>query len=781
MLTEHRKLRTGASVWLEQPLPLIPVAPLTHDVRADVLVVGAGVTGALVAEMLSLDRNVVVIDRRGPAEGSTAASTALVSYEIDVPLLELAKGIGRPDAERAWRRAYQAVAALAERTETLRIDCGFDRRPSLYLAGPKLAGAALAGEAAARREAGLAVTYLPRAALAERYRIDRDGAILAAGEFQADPRRFAAGYLRAAIARGARLYAPVEAIAIEETSDGAVVATNAGPSIRARHVVYCTGYELPAVLEGRGHRRVSTYAIATVPQALRHPALACVIAEAADPYLYLREGPDGRIVCGGEDEPFADAAARDALIPQKVEAICAKLAALLPGVDTTPAFARLGGNVWRKRDGPAVDWLDSRLAHDAGGAGFRRQRHGLRAHRRRDHPCRTNGTDRPRRRSLRDAVEGTSRQEMRFSRMESAHVAVAGVVEVAAKQAAAIGLVYVQDFTTGITRRRTATGFTYLDPSGKAIRDADKLHRIGRIGIPPAWEDVWIAPNANGHIQAIGWDARGRKQYRYHVDFRSHRDSTKFGHVITFARALPRLRRQVDRDMRLPGLPRDKVLATLVDLLDLTLLRIGNEDYARQNHSFGLTTLLDRHARVKGDTLHLEFKGKSGQHWRLDVRDRRVARIVKACQDLPGQHLFQYRDGEGEHQAVGSADVNRYLRTVTGAEITAKDFRTWGATVLAAAALTRYPPYDTQTLAKANLKAAIDCVSGELGNTPAVCRNSYIHPGVMEGYLAGDLAAAIGPGRRGNRYFTATEAAVMAYVERIGRAVRRSTKKPARN
>jgi DNA topoisomerase-1 len=366
------------------------------------------------------------------------------------------------------------------------------------------------------------------------------------------------------------------------------------------------------------------------------------------------------------------------------------------------------------------------------------------------------------------------RQGGSTSRGKALEMAVREIVQVAAQEAAAIGLLYVQDFTAGITRRRSRTGFAYFDPAGKPIKDAAHLDRIRHIGIPPAWQEVWISPKPNGHIQAIGRDAKGRKQYRYHVDFRGLRDGNKFEHVATFARALPKLRRRVERDMRLPGLPRDKVLATVVSLLDLTLLRIGNEDYAKANHSFGLTTLLDRHVQVKGDTLQFEFQGKSGKHWRLAVHDHRIARIVKSCQELPGQHLFQYVDDDGTRQAVESADVNQYLRAVTGADITAKDFRTWGATVLAASALSRYPPYGAQTLAKANLKEAIEYVAGELGNTPTVCRKSYIHPCVMDGYLAGTLSAAMATPHRGSRYFSATEAAVMAYVAQAARAARRN-------
>jgi DNA topoisomerase I len=341
---------------------------------------------------------------------------------------------------------------------------------------------------------------------------------------------------------------------------------------------------------------------------------------------------------------------------------------------------------------------------------------------------------------------------------------VVSIPEVSARDAASAGLVYVDDFVDGLTRKRAGTGFAYFSADGTAVRDPATLDRIKRIGIPPAWEDVWIAPRADSHIQAIGRDARGRKQYRYHADFRGVRDGNKFEHVATFAAALPKLRRQVDRDMRRRGLPREKVLAAVVGLLDRTLLRVGNAEYARDNGSFGLSTLRDRHVEIDGDTLKFEFKGKSGKQWRLALRDRRIARIVKSCQDIPGQHLFQYLGPDGERQAIGSADVNRYLRTVTGADITAKDFRTWGATLLAAVALTRYPPFDRETLAKANLREAIEYVAHELGNTPAICRKCYVHPRVQEGYLDGSLVAAMARHRKGGRYFDGLEAAVLAYL-----------------
>src|SRR5262249_26608466 len=249
--------------------------------------------------------------------------------------------------------------------------------------------------------------------------------------------------------------------------------------------------------------------------------------------------------------------------------------------------------------------------------------------------------------------------------MDSTGAALVSITEVAARDAASAGLSYVDDFAGGIERRRAGPGFAYLASDGTAIRDEATLDRIKHIGIPPAWEEVWIAPRADSHIQAIGRDARGRKQYRYHTDFRGLRDGNKFEHVATFARALPKLRRHVDRDLRRRGLHREKVLATVVELLDRTLLRVGNAETARAKGSFGLSTLRDRHVEIVGDTLKCEFKGKSGKMWRLALRDRRIARIVKSCQELPGQHLFQYLDENGDRQAIGSADVNQYLRDAT--------------------------------------------------------------------------------------------------------------------
>ncbi|MBB4040681.1 DNA topoisomerase-1 [Microvirga flocculans] len=305
------------------------------------------------------------------------------------------------------------------------------------------------------------------------------------------------------------------------------------------------------------------------------------------------------------------------------------------------------------------------------------------------------------------------------------------------------GLVYLSDETPGIRRRKTGRGFTYLKPDGAKVADRPTLDRIRSLAIPPAYTDVWICPKANGHIQATGRDAKGRKQYRYHPAFREIRESTKYEHMIEFAQGLPAIRKTIDEHMRLRGLPREKVLATVVHLLENTLIRVGNADYAKQNGSYGLTTLRDPHVKVEGGALRFQFKGKSGKTWRLQVKDRRVARIVKACQDLPGQDLFQYLDENGDRQSITSSDVNAYLKEITGRDITAKDFRTWAGTVLAALALTEFEEFDSEAKAKKNIRAAIEKVSARLGNTPSICRKCYVHPEVFSLYLEGELLLEI--------------------------------------
>jgi DNA topoisomerase I len=301
------------------------------------------------------------------------------------------------------------------------------------------------------------------------------------------------------------------------------------------------------------------------------------------------------------------------------------------------------------------------------------------------------------------------------------------------------GLRYVSDEQPGIRRRKAGKGFTYVKPGGSKVDDEATLKRIRTLAVPPAWTDVWICPHANGHIQATGRDAKGRKQYRYHARFREVRDGTKYEHMMAFAQALPAIRAKLKEHMALRGLPREKVLATVVHLLESTLIRVGNDDYVKQNKSYGLTTLRNKHVKVDGSELRFEFKGKSGKTWNLQVKDRRIAKIVRACQELPGQDLFQYIDEDGVQRDVTSADVNAYLKEITGTEVTAKDFRTWAGTVLAALALKEFETFDTQAKAKKNVRAAIERVASKLGNTPTICRKCYIHPEIMSSYVEGSL------------------------------------------
>ena len=302
----------------------------------------------------------------------------------------------------------------------------------------------------------------------------------------------------------------------------------------------------------------------------------------------------------------------------------------------------------------------------------------------------------------------------------------------AAEQA---GLQYVSDERPGYSRRAKGKHFQYFDTEGKLIRDEQRLCRIKRLAIPPAWTNVWICPSPNGHVQATGRDARGRKQYRYHERWREVRDENKFERLAQFAKALPDIRRRVAQDFKLPGLARRKVLATIVRLLERTFIRIGNEEYARENKSFGLTTLKNRHVKVRGAQVRFRFRGKSKRPHEVDVTDRRVAKVIAKCQDLPGQDLFQYVDGDGEVQDITSQDVNEYLRQIAGEDFTAKDFRTWGGTVLAAMALSTQEDFQTKKQAKSNIKTAICAVAELLGNTPAVCRKCYVHPMIVEAYL----------------------------------------------
>jgi DNA topoisomerase-1 len=323
--------------------------------------------------------------------------------------------------------------------------------------------------------------------------------------------------------------------------------------------------------------------------------------------------------------------------------------------------------------------------------------------------------------------------------MSEPHDALSGTIVDAVEAAESAGLIYVSDEEPGIRRLKRGRAFTYRGPDGRTVTDAKVLARIRKLAIPPAYADVWICPSPHGHIQATGRDARGRKQYRYHPRWREVRDSTKFDHMLEFAAALPAIRERVAADMGLRGLPREKVLATVVSLLENTLIRVGNSDYAKSNKSYGLTTLRDQHVDVNGERLRFEFKGKSGKTWRLQVKDRRIAKTVRACQELPGQHLFQYIDEAGGRQHVTSADVNAYLKEISGREITAKDFRTWAGTVLAAMALSEFEKFDSEAAAKRNVKAAIETVAARLGNTPTICRKCYVHPEIVNGYLDGDL------------------------------------------
>jgi DNA topoisomerase I len=300
---------------------------------------------------------------------------------------------------------------------------------------------------------------------------------------------------------------------------------------------------------------------------------------------------------------------------------------------------------------------------------------------------------------------------------------------------------YVCDDAPAIRRRRAGKGFVYFDPKGRRIADSAILTRIRSLVIPPAWTDVWICPSSDGHIQATGRDAKGRKQYRYHADYRDAREQSKYEHMFEFAEALPTIRAKVAEHLSLPGLSRKKVLATVVHLLETTLIRVGNHEYAKANESYGLTTLRSEHVAVEGSEVRFRFTGKSGKQWSLAMRDRRVARIIRACQDLPGQDLLQYFDDDKELRAVSSGDVNAYLREITGRDVTAKDFRTWAGTVLMIRFLSASGQFESETMAKRMISAATKQVAAALGNTAAVCRKFYIHPAVTSAYLGGEFAA----------------------------------------
>ncbi len=310
------------------------------------------------------------------------------------------------------------------------------------------------------------------------------------------------------------------------------------------------------------------------------------------------------------------------------------------------------------------------------------------------------------------------------------------------ESAKAAGLRYVSDSRPGIERKPFGKKFRYLNPDGTPVRDKDTLARIQSLVIPPAWTQVWICTIPNGHLQATGRDARGRKQSRYHPRWREVRDETKYERMTLFGQALPIIRDRVDHDLALPGLPRNKVLATIVRLMETTHIRVGNAEYARENKSYGLTTMRNKHVEVDGSKITFTFQGKSRVHHTIDLTDRRLAKIIKRCEDLPGYELFQYLDREGNQHTVDSADVNDYLREITGQHFTAKDFRTWAGSVLATVMLHEFEPYDTATQAKKNVVQAIQSVAARLGNTPSVCRKCYVHPAVLETYLSGPTLEA---------------------------------------
>ena len=310
------------------------------------------------------------------------------------------------------------------------------------------------------------------------------------------------------------------------------------------------------------------------------------------------------------------------------------------------------------------------------------------------------------------------------------------------QSAHAAGLRHVSDAGPGLARKRAADGFRYSNAEGRAVRDRATLARIRALAIPPAWEDVWICPREDGHLQATGRDARGRKQYRYHPQWREVRDETKYGRMAAFGRALPRIRRRVQKDLALPELPREKILATVVRLLETTFIRVGNEEYARENSSFGLTTLRGRQVQINGSRIRFNFRGKSGVEHAIELQDRHMAALVRRIRDLPGYELFQYVDEGGERRTIDSADVNAYIREATGDEFSSKDFRTWAGTLLAARALGAAGAFDSRAHAMRNVNAAIESVARLLGNTKAVCRKCYVHPAVVDAYLEGRLQGA---------------------------------------
>jgi DNA topoisomerase I len=359
------------------------------------------------------------------------------------------------------------------------------------------------------------------------------------------------------------------------------------------------------------------------------------------------------------------------------------------------------------------------------------------------------------------------------------------VAEDAADSARHVGLRYVSDQMPGISREREGTVFRYRYATGDIVDSPEVLGRIRSLAIPPAWKDVWICPDPEGHLQATGRDARGRKQYRYHPRWREVREETKFARMLAFGMALDAIRARVAKDLALRQFTRQKVLATVVRLLEVSLIRVGNEEYERENASFGLTTMKNRHVDVHGSEICFHFRGKGGKQHRIDVHDRRLAQIVRKCQDLPGQELFQYLDESNHLQDVKSTDVNEYLREITGEDFTAKDFRTWAGTVLAALALQDFKAIKSKAQAKKHIVSAIESVASRLGNTPSVCKKCYVHPRVLEGYLDGTLATALNRwahrAPRRWRHLRAEEAAVLALLQRRAARQERQESNPFAN
>ena len=334
-----------------------------------------------------------------------------------------------------------------------------------------------------------------------------------------------------------------------------------------------------------------------------------------------------------------------------------------------------------------------------------------------------------------------------------------------AESARAAGLRHVTDARPGIRRQKVGGGFRYLDAASRIVRDGETLTRIRALAIPPAWTEVWISPDERGHVQATGRDARGRKQYRYHARWREVRDETKYDRMIAFAAALPGIRRRTKLDLARPALPREKVLAAVVQLLEKTRIRVGNEEYARANGSFGLTTMHNRHVAVRGKRVTFRFRGKSGREHSIDLEDPRLAAVVRRCRDLPGQELFAYFDDAGEIHSIGSAEVNEYLREISGNDFTAKDFRTWAGSVLALRALRERPQFGSAAEGKRNVVAAVEAVAQTLGNTKAVCRKSYIHPALIDAYLDGTLKNVLANGSPQRASRRADEASLLQILK----------------